>query len=60
MPEYSEATKRVLERALETLPKTISDEKRTQLRALVAEGRLEDLDAVEDILRPREATRDDR
>jgi hypothetical protein len=60
MAEYSEATKRVLERALENLKGKLDDERIDALRALVSEGKLADLTAVEEVLRPREGSDGDR
>lgn len=54
MAEYSEATIRVFERALDTLQGKLDEERLLALRKLVAEGQLGDMDAVERILGPKE------
>ena len=53
MAEYSEATIRVFERALDTLQGKLDEERLLALRRLVAERRLADMDEVERILGPK-------
>jgi hypothetical protein len=55
MAEYSEATRRVFERSLTLLEDRLPAERVAALRALLAEGRLDDLDALEAALDLEEA-----
>lgn len=53
MSEYSEATIRVFERALDTLKGKLDEERLTALRKLLEDRKLADMDAVERILGPK-------
>lgn len=50
MSQYSEATLRVFERALETLAGKLDENRLSALRDLVSNGQLADLEEVECIL----------
>ena len=53
MSEYSEATMRVFERALDALKGKLDEERLSALRKLLDERRLTDMDQIERILGPK-------
>jgi hypothetical protein len=53
MSQYSEATLRVFERALDRLKGKLDEDRLATLRGLVAKGQLGDLEQVERILGPK-------
>lgn len=52
MSQYSEATTRVFERALQLLEGALEPERLEAVRALVASGSLDDLKQLDEILGP--------
>ena len=56
MPQSSEATRRVFERALSNLDGKLGDDLLSAIRALVTEGNFGCMDKLEEILAPKEAS----